>query len=719
MKLSLNKKVSSLILVILIFSNSINITFFNLNNVQIEEKDAPSLFTSQPNITQFELPPIDYASLNNSWYNHKIEMLIITPDDQQFVDAITPLMEWKNDKGVKTIILRNFSLYSGADNAEKIRNMIISYYNKENIKWVLLAGDAEDTIIPIRYVYNPDVIVVGGSETVGDDYYKPTDFYYADLDGTWDDDNDGDYGESKVYNSNGIDEIDWDPEVYVGRFPANDANELEIMVNKSLKYETNPFIGIWMNKMLLAGATLDDNPPEDEARLTEYIWKNFVLSEMNFTHLHLTNPSFTPETPPLPNQENNYNRTNFVNEIDSGYSTITFAAHGSPSSVVDGGPGATVLYLNSDASTQSNLNMPSLFYGSACTTSSYDILSDNNIGESLITSIDTGAIGYIGALRVTWYFEGDTSLQKLNRANARLFWKAFFEDKKFQQGKALYDSKVDYLNDYYHKYGGGSMDQEWERKNLLTYCLLGDPELDVYTNIPRNASNPLPQNIFEGAILNIPIKNVKNELIPYARVHLRTSDGKYNTFYANKQGYCRIELPLQIGEKYNVTITGHNLIPSYFNFTTIEDTEDPKINSINIDPEEPTDEDKITFTVNAEDNSGIDNVFLIITDNDFIEGSYTIYTMSETSQSNNDFEYKISSLEKGDYSYLVIARDRKNHTVMLYDDSFTFEVVEAPEDEEDEENGNNFLFLLAIIGIPATGIIILVIVIIYKKKSAD
>ncbi|GAH93296.1 unnamed protein product, partial [marine sediment metagenome] len=90
-----------------------------------------------------------------------------------------------------------------------------------------------------------------------------------------------------------------------------------------------------------------------------------------------------------------------------------------------------------------------LVYLDACSMSSYDV-NDGSIGETLIKRIDAGAIGVIGGLRVTWYFEDDENLEKLNRGNAKLFWEVFFEQKKFQQGRALYDSKVAYINsDYY------------------------------------------------------------------------------------------------------------------------------------------------------------------------------------------------------------------------------------------------------------------------------
>jgi len=102
-------------------------------------------------VDNLTLPEIDYDALNDVWVNQKLEMLIIV-NDSSFVDSVTPLMNWKNEKGVNTIILYNYSKYDGRDKAEQIRNMIKDYYEKENIQWILLAGDAEENLIPIRNV---------------------------------------------------------------------------------------------------------------------------------------------------------------------------------------------------------------------------------------------------------------------------------------------------------------------------------------------------------------------------------------------------------------------------------------------------------------------------------------------------------------------------------------------------------------------------------------
>ena len=92
------------------------------NGVIITSNNA-QLKISVPYINLSKLPPIDYKSIYEEWYNPKIEMLIITPDNASFINAAKPLADWKNEKGVKTVILSNFSSYSGQDKAEKIQRI--------------------------------------------------------------------------------------------------------------------------------------------------------------------------------------------------------------------------------------------------------------------------------------------------------------------------------------------------------------------------------------------------------------------------------------------------------------------------------------------------------------------------------------------------------------------------------------------------------------------
>lgn len=636
------------------------------------------------------LPKFNYSDLNTKWKEKNIEMLIITPQRSDFVQAMRPLMEWKNQKGVTTIILRNFSDYEGKDNAEKIRNMIKSYKEKYDIKWVLLAGDAEEDLIPIREVYNPDVVEVGQGESEysdWSDYYKPTDYYYADLNGTWDTNKNEIYGESSQYTGD-IDEIEWIPDVYVGRFPAISVNDLEKMVNKTLKYETDPYVGNWMNRMLLAGGVSSLSPLEDEAQLTTYIWQEYVLSEMNFTHLYRTSSPYDPPTPPDPNQDYGLTHNSFNNHLNLGYSTVLMAGHGYPTKFNDV---FGDIYLSSDSS--NNYNMPSLIYSDACMTSSYD-KNDNNVGEILIKRVDSGAIGYIGGLRVTWYFENDPEFEKLNRANAKLFWQEFFENEKYQPGKALYDSKVSYMNTAYFTDGEASLNEEWERKNLLTYSLLGDPEIDIYTDIPVGIKNPFKGLIYECEKVSAIIKNDRDEPVSNARVHVYTSNGLSRTFYSDSTG--NVEFTLPEGRRlYNVTITGHNIIASNFNFRTTSDSTIPELEEFSYTPKNPTVSDNLNLTIQAEDaQTGIESVHAIISNDNF--STFSMKELSCSSNgSKNQYQCDLDKLEPGEYSLMILARDMANNTAIFYNQSLKMII---PKPIIDYVLNVSFYFIIGILG---------------------
>ena len=490
--------------------------------------------------------------------------------------------------------------------------------------------------------------------------------------------------------------------MYVGRLTASDPYELELMVNKTLNYEKDPYVGDWMNRMLLAGGISSYTPPEDETRLTTYIIQNYVQPEMNYTHLCEYTSSYTP-----PDPKEDLIQANFVNHFNTGYSTIFFAGHGNPFNFIRN-PSNGIAYTNINAQTCSNSNMSSLIYAFACTTSPFD-QNDNNIGEVLIKRGNAGAIGFIGGMRITWYFEYDKHLEKLNRGNAKLFWKEFFEEKKVQQGKALYDSKVAYMRSDYFDDPSVSMKLEYERKNVLTYCLLGDPELDVYTGRATRVKNPFEVEIYEGQKVSFTIKNIYDEITPNARISITSDDGLYRTFYTDAEGYLNFTIPALKNKEYNITITGHNVKPSQFNFTTQLDTISPEINNLQMIQDISNETDMIYFKTEAYDlYSGIENVFLLLSTNNF--ENFWIYIMEKNlEEENNKLELYLNSLPPGKYLYLAIARDYANNTTILYEDDFNFEVS-----KEQNKKGNSnriyFLIFLSIIGL--TGIFVFIK---YKK----
>ncbi len=110
--------------------------------------------------------------------------------------------------------------YRGVDRAEKIRNAIKYFHANEGVVYVLLAGDNED--IPLRMVFV--------SLNQGADDSIPTDLYYSDLDGTWDKNNNGVFGEV-------ADSVDLYPDVYVSRIPVKTKAEFFYYIKKLKAYK--------------------------------------------------------------------------------------------------------------------------------------------------------------------------------------------------------------------------------------------------------------------------------------------------------------------------------------------------------------------------------------------------------------------------------------------------------------------------------------------------
>jgi hypothetical protein len=387
-----------------------------------------------------------------------------------------------------------------------------------------------------------------------------------------------------------------------------------------------------------------------------------VEPEMNFTHLYKTTDYNVNTTVHSSDKVEQIDSSlDFSYEFNNNYSTVIFAGHGSPTSYSSQGSGVTNIYSNVLALGTLNINKPSLVYADACTTASYDY-NDNSIGERLIKRPNSGAIGYVGALRVTWYILGDVDLEYVNRANAKLFWKEFFENGKHQQGKTLYDSKVAYMNSSTFTTGSTSMYREYHRKNVLTYCLLGDPEVDIYTNAPTSVSNPFTEDIYEGQLVSVTIKDNLSRIVPYARVHLTTEDGKYSTVYADKRGLVNFRVHPTANETYNVTITGHNLVLSHFNFTTLADNTQPIISNVDCSNQIATSISNICFDVSTHDNaSGIKDVIVLIMNRQ--SGGYFSYVSSNLLEENQtDLHLNLNKLDPGEYLMIIASRDYANNT---------------------------------------------------------
>ncbi|MFQ5454123.1 MAG: C25 family cysteine peptidase, partial [Candidatus Zixiibacteriota bacterium] len=160
-------------------------------------------------------------------FGGNIEYLIITSALLQ--EPFERLALYKSSVGIKTkveLIEEILPLYSGRDDAEKLREYLKQFYT-EGGRYVLLGGD--ETQLPLRYAY-PN----SADEPPPLDQQQICDLYFADLTGEWDVDNDNIWGEKNV------DQADLNPELKVGRVPFSTVQEADNFVDKIIQYETNP-----------------------------------------------------------------------------------------------------------------------------------------------------------------------------------------------------------------------------------------------------------------------------------------------------------------------------------------------------------------------------------------------------------------------------------------------------------------------------------------------
>ncbi|UCG41961.1 MAG: hypothetical protein JSU73_08715 [candidate division WOR-3 bacterium] len=163
--------------------------------------------------------------------------LTITADS--LASALAPLCEYLEEhaglEDTVVTVAQVLASSSGRDNQEKVRNFIKQAYTDWGVTHVLLAADHDQ--IPCRLIWVE-------INTQWRDWI-PTELYFAALDGNWDADMDGQYGEPE-------DSVDFMPDVYLGRVALATPGEMARFVEHFLTYSEDS-TAAYLEDVLLAG----------------------------------------------------------------------------------------------------------------------------------------------------------------------------------------------------------------------------------------------------------------------------------------------------------------------------------------------------------------------------------------------------------------------------------------------------------------------------------
>jgi len=289
------------------------------------------------------------------------------------------------------------------------------------------------------------VLLIGDTDVIP---YWPatgpgTDLYYATLEGA-----------------------DYFNDVGIGRLsPSNDTN-LANMINKTLDYEQVGWTGgdEWEKAAVFMAS--NDNYTVSEGT------HNFVISTYldpdgyRSTKLYCHTYGATTQQ--------------VTDNINAGRSLAIYSGHGSETSWADGPP-----FGQSNVQALVNTVYP-LVTSHACLTGQY--MYGECFGETWLRT-PHGTMVFWGSVDYTYWGEDDI----LERG----MFEGFFNEQSPQQDQNLtwVAGMTDYAKYYlWQNYGGGGMSQSyWEQYNIL-----GDPTVDIWTDVPQNLTVNFPPAILIG-----------------------------------------------------------------------------------------------------------------------------------------------------------------------------------------------------------------------------
>jgi hypothetical protein len=253
------------------------------------------------------------------------DLLIIT--DETFKDALQPLVNHKNDHGIRTIVETTqeiYSTYPDRTQPEAIKLSIKDAIEEWGITYVLLAGGRKGE------TFNWYVPEFRSNNNADTESGYASDLYYADIykeeNGQlvfddWDSNGNGKLGEYRSMLTKDV--MDFYPDVVIGRLPFRYPSQISTVVNKIIQYE-NTAQDSWFKKaVLVAGDTI---PPSRggikgwyEGELETSITEGLLESAgFNIEKLWLSIPGVWESSQDVTNQ------------INSGVGFVHFAGHGNP-----------------------------------------------------------------------------------------------------------------------------------------------------------------------------------------------------------------------------------------------------------------------------------------------------------------------------------------------------------------------------------------------------
>jgi Peptidase family C25/Propeptide_C25/Peptidase family C25, C terminal ig-like domain/HYDIN/CFA65/VesB-like, Ig-like domain/FlgD Ig-like domain len=434
---------------------------------------------------------------------YPVKYIIIS--DAMFETQLQPFIEWKTQKGFEVIVG-----YRGDPNVGTSPSDIKAF-----IQDLYDAGTPDDPA-PSFVLFVGDVGQIPAWNGATGSHI--TDLDYVKLDG-----------------NNIV------PDMYYGRFSANNAAELQPQIDKTMMYEkyemSDPsYLG---EVVMIAG--MDSSHGNT--------WGNGQINygtENYFNAAH----GITPHTYLYPNSGSN--SANIIQNVSDGVGYINYTAHGGPTSWSD--PSFEI----SDINGLQNSEEYCLAVGNCCLTNKFEVTTC--FGEAWMRAEDKGAIGYIGGTNSTYwdedYWWGVGAGAVVSNPTYASSGLGVYDGLFHENGETFDDwttttGGMIWRGNMAVTEGGGSINYYWE-----IYSIMGDPSLEAYLGVPEVNTATYPDILFLG------LETMQVTAEPYSYVALSMEGEIYAAALVGDTGIATLEFDaFSTPGLASIVITKQNCIP--------------------------------------------------------------------------------------------------------------------------------------------------------------
>lgn len=432
----------------------------------------------------------------------------IIVSDPMFQEALEPFVLWKQKKGFRVVTAYTNNPEVG-NTAASIKTYLENFYNNppqgyNPQTFVLIAGDIDQ--------------VPSFEGTTGN---HATDLYYCEYTG------------------------DHFPEAFYGRFSANNIDEFQSQIDKTLTYEQFAFPDpSFLDEVVMVAG--------HDAYYGQ-IWANGQINygtEYYFNAANnLISHTFLQPEPTGANYAQEIRQN-----ISNGAAYANYTAHCSAQGW------ANPTFLINHINALDNAHKYPLMVGNCCTSVDFRITC---FGEELLRAPSKGAIGYIGGSNNTYWdedfwwsvgFKTISANPQYNAENQGMY------DRLFQAGQNPAAGERYVTQGQMTQSGNLAVSQSGSGREVYyweIYHLMGDPSLMVYFSQPDETYVSIPGVLIPGA------SSLTINTEPHAYVAISHNGVLHGTALANHDGIAEVvfDVPITVPGVADIVITGQNLKP--------------------------------------------------------------------------------------------------------------------------------------------------------------